>query len=151
MQLTRMTDYALRLLIYVAGHPDRLCTIAEVAAAYDISQAHLMKITHQLGLEGWVETVRGKGGGIRLARRPREINLGAVMRSTESDFHLVPCFVADSTCPLTGNCGLADVVEGALQAFQSHINRFTLADVLKSTSPARMQWKPISGPRKRAT
>ena len=67
MRLTTMTDYAMRLLMYVAQQPDRLSTIAEVAKVYDISEAHLMKITHQLALNGWLETVRGKGGGMRLA------------------------------------------------------------------------------------
>ena len=86
MRLTTMTDYSMRLLMYVAQHPERLCTIAEVARAYDISEAHLMKITHQLGLCGWLETVRGKGGGMRLAAAAADINLGAVVRSIETDF-----------------------------------------------------------------
>jgi Rrf2 family protein len=89
MRLTTMTDYAMRLLMYVAQQPDRLCTIAEVANAYGISEAHLMKITHQLGLSGWLETVRGKGGGMRLAAAPADINVGAVVRSIEPDFYLV--------------------------------------------------------------
>ena len=98
MRLTTMTDYSLRLLMYVAQRPERLCTIAEVARAYDISEAHLMKVTHQLGLGGWVETVRGKGGGMRLAALPAEINLGAVVRSIEPDFFLVDCLGSDAVC-----------------------------------------------------
>src|SRR5437762_12377457 len=86
MRLTTMTDYALRLLMYVAQQgDDRLCNIAEVAQVYGISEAHLMKVTHQLGMAGWLQTVRGKGGGMRLARRPEDINLGAVVRSIEPD------------------------------------------------------------------
>jgi Rrf2 family nitric oxide-sensitive transcriptional repressor len=81
MRLTTMTDYAMRLLMYVGQHPERLCTISEVAHAYEISEAHLMKITHQLGMSGWLETVRGKGGGMRLAAAPADINLGTVVRS----------------------------------------------------------------------
>jgi Rrf2 family nitric oxide-sensitive transcriptional repressor len=92
MRLTHMTDYAMRLLIYLAQQPDRLCTIAEVARSYEISEAHLMKITHQLGLAGWIETVRGKGGGMRLARAPEAIGLGDVVRSIEPDFFIVECF-----------------------------------------------------------
>ena len=102
MRLTTMTDYALRLLMYVAQRPERLCTIAEVAQAYGISEAHLMKVTHQLGLQGWLETVRGKGGGMRLAYPPAKINLGAVVRGVEPDFYLADCFSPNSACTLTG-------------------------------------------------
>lgn len=110
MRLTTMTDYAMRLLMYVAQQPDRLCTIAEVAKAYDISEAHLMKITHQLGLNGWLETVRGKGGGMRLGAAPADISLGAVVRSIEPDFYLVDCLTRDTTCTLTGYCKLTGIM-----------------------------------------
>lgn len=130
MRLTTMTDYALRLLMYVAQQPERLCTISEIAQAYDISEAHLMKVTHQLGLQGWIETVRGKGGGMRLARAPRDINLGAVVRSIEPDFALVECFSTDSPCVLTGQCRLAGVLGNALQDFMAHLDGFSLADLL---------------------
>ena len=130
MRLTSMTDFALRLLMYLAQRPDRLCTIAEIASAYGISEAHLMKITHQLGLAGWIETVRGKGGGMRLAARPQDINLGAVVRSTENDFQLVECFSADNSCNLSGQCQLSGIIQGALQAFMQHLDGHTLADLM---------------------
>lgn len=130
MRLTTMTDYALRLLMYLGRQPDRLCTISEVAQAYGISEAHLMKITHQLGAGGWIETLRGKGGGIRLARAVSEINLGAVVRGIETDFRMVECFASGSACTLVGDCRLAGVVQGALDAFQQYFDRYTLADIL---------------------
>ena len=130
MRLTTMTDYALRLLMYVAQHPDRLCTIAEVAGAYGISEAHLMKITQLLGQAGWLDTVRGKGGGIRLGREPAAINIGAVVLSVEPDFGLVECLGPDSHCLLTGRCRLTGVLGGALDAFLQHLDRHTLADLL---------------------
>ncbi|CAN7769170.1 Rrf2 family transcriptional regulator [Pseudorhodoferax sp. LjRoot39] len=133
MRLTTMTDYALRLLMYVAQQPDRLCTISEVAQAYAISEAHLMKVTHQLGLQGWIETVRGKGGGMRLAHAPRDINLGAVVRGIEPDFALGECFSTDNQCVLTGQCRLAGVLGGALQEFMAHLDGFSLADLLPGT------------------
>jgi len=129
MRLTTMTDYALRLLMYVAQHPDRLCTIAEVATAYGISEAHLMKITHQLGLAGYIETVRGKGGGMRLAKPAAEINLGAVVRSVEADFMLVECMATGSNCALTGHCKLTGIFSVALQRFLAHLDRYSLADL----------------------
>ncbi len=129
MRLTLMTDYALRLLMYLAQHPERLCTIAEIAAAHQVSEAHLSKITHQLGLAGWLETVRGKGGGMRLAMQPGAINLGSVARSIEPDFALVECFTPTSRCVLTGRCGLAVVLDEALLRFLGHLDTFTLADI----------------------
>ena len=130
MRLTTMTDYALRLLMYVGQRPDRLCTIAEVAGAYGISEAHLMKVTHQLGLAGWLETVRGKGGGMRLAAAPADINLGEVVRSIEPDFSLVDCLTTGNSCTLTGSCRLTGIVVDALQSFMAHLDRYSLADLL---------------------
>jgi Rrf2 family nitric oxide-sensitive transcriptional repressor len=156
MRLTAMTDYALRLLMHVAQHPERLCTIAEVARAYGISEAHLMKVTHRLALGGWLETVRGKGGGMRLARPAREIRLGAVVRAMEPDFALVECFgagtcaepgAAPSSCRLDGCCSLAGVIAGALRSFIQYLDDHTLADVLPGAAPptarpAPLRWWP---------
>lgn len=131
MRLTSLTDFSLRLLMHVAQHPDRLCTIAEVAQAQQISQTHLMKVTHQLALQGWLTTVRGKGGGIRLAHAPKDIWIGAVVRSIEPSLALVECLTESNTsCRLAGSCRLASILDGALQAFMEHLDRFTLADLL---------------------
>ena len=146
MRLTTMTDYSLRLLMYVAQRPERLCTIAEVARAYDISEAHLMKVTHQLGLAGWLETVRGKGGGMRLAAAPADINLGAVVRSIEPDFFLVDCLGSDAACVLTGRCRLTAIVSGALQSFMQHFDGHTLADLLPTTTKVAVKLKSATWP-----
>jgi len=138
MRLTTMTDYALRLLMYVAQRPDRLCTIAEVALAYGISEAHLMKVTHHLGRAGFLDTVRGKGGGMRLAAAPAQVNLGAVVRAVEPDFMLVECFDSGASCALSGHCRLADVISGALAAFLAHLDAHTLADLLGPAPRAPM-------------
>lgn len=130
MRLTSMTDYALRLLMYLAQQPDRLCTIAEAAQAHGISETHLMKVTHHLGLLGWIETVRGKGGGMRLAREPHEIGLGEVVRDMEPDFHLVECFSSGNTCVRTGDCALSGVLHSALQDFLARLDGVTLADIV---------------------
>lgn len=138
MRLARMTDYAIRLLMYVAQRPERLCTIAEVAAAYDISQTHLMKITNQLALGGWLETTRGKGGGIRLAKPASAIRLGDVVRTMEPDFFIVECFSSGHSCMLHGSCDLTGVMDGALRSFMTHLDEYTLGDVLpKKADPAR--------------
>ena len=146
MRLTAMTDYSLRLLLHVAERRGRLCTIAEVAQAHDLSEAHLMKITHRLALGGWIETVRGKGGGMRLALEPERINLGDVVRSVEPDFALVECFATGSACALTGRCGLAGVLQGALLAFMRHLDGHTLADLMPGGAAA-----PPTGSRKPVT
>lgn len=132
MRLTVMSDYAMRLLMHVARNPERLCTISEVARAHAISEAHLMKITHQLARAGWLETVRGKGGGMRLAAAPDQINLGAVVKSIEPDFMIVECLAidADNACQLSGNCQLTGIMRGALESFMTHLCRYTLADLL---------------------
>lgn len=130
MRLARMTDYAIRLLIYVAQRPERRCTISEVASAYGLSQTHLMKITNQLALDGWLETTRGKGGGIRLARPPSAIVLGDVVRTMEPDFFIVECFATGHACILHGNCKLTGVMDGALRSFMDYLDSHTLADVL---------------------
>jgi Rrf2 family nitric oxide-sensitive transcriptional repressor len=142
MRLTALTDYAMRLLMYVGQHPDRLCTISEVAQRYGISEAHLMKVTHRLGQGGWVETVRGKGGGMRLAKLPRDIGLGEVARDMESDFAIVECFATSGSCALDGQCRLAGIFEGALADFHRHLDRYTLLDLL----PQARTVQPVSGP-----
>ena len=130
MRLAHMTDCAIRLLVYVGQRDERLCTIAEVAAAYRLSETHLMKITHQLALGGWLQTLRGKGGGIRLAKAPAAIRLGDVVRTMEPDFFIVECFSTGNTCTLTGACVLTGVMDGALRDFMAHLDAHTLADVL---------------------
>ena len=136
MRLTLMTDYALRLMMHVAQRPGRLCTIAEIAGVHGISEAHLTKVTHLLGRRGWIHTVRGRGGGLQLARAPEQINLGAVVRDVEPDFHLVECFGTGSRCQLTGNCRLSQVLGGAMHQFMAHLDGYTLADLLPPAARA---------------
>ena len=135
MRLTVMTDYALRLMIYLAHRSDRRCTIGEVARAHGISETHLMKVTHQLGVQGWIRTTRGRGGGIGLARSPADISIGAVVRSIEPDFRLAECFGAASRCALTGQCRLAGILGDGLQAFFSSLDARTLADIAGTAPP----------------
>lgn len=147
MRLTTMTDYAMRMLMYVGQHPDRLCTIAEIAHAYGMSEPHLMKVTHRLSQTGWLETVRGKRGGIRLARPAQEIRLGAVVRDTENDLALVECFGGQSDCRLIDGCRLPGVLAGALSQFLSHLDRHTLADILpQDIERDTALERPLSGP-----
>jgi Rrf2 family transcriptional regulator, nitric oxide-sensitive transcriptional repressor len=143
MRLTTMSDYAMRLLMYVGQHPERLCTISEVARAYEISEAHLTKITHQLALAGWLETVRGKGGGMRLAAAPQDIGLGAVVRSMEPDFTIVECLTSDTTCQLTSSCHLTGIINGALQSFMQYLDRYTLADLLAPGTEGNGKVQPL--------
>jgi Rrf2 family transcriptional regulator, nitric oxide-sensitive transcriptional repressor len=137
MRLARMTDFAIRLLMYVAQRPERLCTIAEVAGAYDISQTHLMKIAHQLALGGWLDSTRGRGGGIRLGKPAAQIRLGDVVRTMEPDFFIVECFSSGHSCMLHGSCGLTGVMDGALRSFLAYLDEHTLADVLPKADPKR--------------
>ena len=130
MRLTAYTDYTLRTLMYLAICGDRPATIGEIAAAYGISEAHLMKVVHQLGVANDIATQRGRHGGIRLARSPECINLGATVRRTESDLALVPCFEKADTCLISDNCVLSKVLQEALDAFLGVLDRYTLADLV---------------------
>jgi Rrf2 family nitric oxide-sensitive transcriptional repressor len=126
MKLRRLTDYALRVLIFVAEHPGRRCSVPEIAAAHQISEHHLVKIVHQLGRLGYLDTTRGRGGGVELAAAPETINLGAVVKHFEDDGCPVDC----ASCLLAPRCGLAGLLAGSMGAFYADLGRHTLADVI---------------------
>jgi Rrf2 family transcriptional regulator, nitric oxide-sensitive transcriptional repressor len=130
MRLTTFSDYALRLLIYAGAHPDRLVTIEEVSQVYKVSRAHLMKVANMLTRAGFLTAVRGRSGGLELARRPSEVGLGDVVRASEPDFALVECFATGNQCIITNRCRLPDVLNDALKAFVSTLDRYTLEDVI---------------------
>jgi len=126
MRLTRYTDYAMRVLLYLGARPERLCSIAEIAGAYRISQNHLMKVVNDLVREGYVASARGRFGGIRLGRVAEEINVGAVIRHTEDGFDLADC----GGCVIAPACGLTGALTEALAAFMAVLDGYTLADLL---------------------
>jgi Rrf2 family nitric oxide-sensitive transcriptional repressor len=131
MQLTQFTDYSLRTLMFLGAHPKRLCQIAQIAEAYDISVNHLRKVVNRLASCGYVETIRGKGGGMRLSRAPNMINIGAVVRDTEDNFDIVECFSRKhQDCPLLPACALRSVLVDAHRNFMATLDRRTLQDVL---------------------
>lgn len=136
MRLTFYSDYSLRLLMYAAMRPGELVTIQEVADSYGISKNHLMKVAFELGRHGILETVRGRKGGLRLARKPNEIGLGEVVRLTEEDFNIVECFdPASNSCGIVRACRLKGVLAKALKAYLAVLDAYTLAD-LTEKNPA---------------
>jgi Rrf2 family nitric oxide-sensitive transcriptional repressor len=132
MRLTNFSDFALRILMYAAAQDERLITIEETAELYGISRAHLMKVANQLTRAGYLTAVRGRSGGLKLAKRPNKIRLGDVVRATEPDFALVECFGADNHCLITPRCRLRGALKEALGAFVATLDRYTLADLLLS-------------------
>lgn len=130
MRLTLWTDYALRTLIYVGIKGGRLSTIAEIAESFDISQNHLMKVVNKLGQQGYIETVRGKGGGIRLGRLPAQIHVGTVVRETEEDLAVMGCLSETGFCRIEGCCVLRRALREATLAFLQTLDGYTLADLL---------------------
>lgn len=131
MRLTTFSDYSLRVLTYLAVHDGRLATVGEIAAAYGVSGNHLVKVVHHLSQRGYIETTRGKGGGMRLARSPEAINIGEVLRGSEDTLGLVECFDATSSeCRIQPACGLKGMLKRALDAFFAVLDRHTLADLL---------------------
>ena len=132
MRLTTYTDFSLRMLMFLALKPDGLATINEVAIAYGISKNHLMKVAYELGLAGYVVTIRGKGGGLRLSREPQLITLGEVVRKTEPDMALVPCFApVDAPCVIFECCVLKKALREAREVFLRHLDTYTLADLTR--------------------
>ncbi len=130
MQLTNFSDYGLRVLMYAASQGDRLITIEETARVYNISRAHLMKVVNQLTRSGFLKAVRGRSGGVTLAKPPEKIRLGDVLRATEPDFALVECFATGNQCVITSRCKLRRVLNEALSGFLKTLDDYTLADIL---------------------
>jgi len=138
MRLTQFSDYALRTVLYLGVHDSRLVPLAEVARAYGISYHHLVKVGALLVNLGVVESVRGRGGGLRLALPPEEVNVGWLVRQTEPDFHLVECFDSETdTCPITPACGLRHALLEAKNSFLETLDRYTLKHFL--ASPGRQK------------
>jgi Rrf2 family nitric oxide-sensitive transcriptional repressor len=131
MTLTKFSDYSLRLLLYLAVHRDRPVSIGEVSRAYRISPHILVKAVQLLIAEGLITSVRGRMGGLRLARAPEDINVGAIVRRTENNWNLVECFDLDTnTCPIESACGLKGVLKHAQTAFIDVLDGHTLADFM---------------------
>jgi len=131
MQLSKQTDYSLRVLMYLAANPDRLCTIPEIAARYEISRAHLMKVVNALAREGFVATTRGRAGGLRLAGDGASIRVGDVVRRMECRIALVECQRPGGRCLISPSCRLKGVLAGAAAAFLAALDAVTLADLCR--------------------
>ncbi|MRI32895.1 BadM/Rrf2 family transcriptional regulator [Endozoicomonas sp. OPT23] len=129
MKLTKHTDYALRILIYSSLQPkERLLSIQEVTDVYELSRNHVMKIVQKLGQEGYLTTIRGKGGGFHLGRKPEDINLGELISKLEPSMKLVNC--KEPVCRISPACRLQSVLSEAMSSFQEVLNSYTLADLV---------------------
>ncbi|OYW85678.1 MAG: Rrf2 family transcriptional regulator [Sphingobium sp. 32-64-5] len=133
MRLTRYTDYSLRVLIHLALNDDRLCSIGEISRTYDVSHNHLMKVVNALAHDGFIETVRGRAGGMRLARPADAITVGEVVRRTEEGFQLADC----SGCALSPACGLTGVLARGMQAMMAVFDSYSIADLLTDKDTMR--------------
>lgn len=131
MQLSTFSDYTMRVLMYLGLQHGQLVTISEIARAYDISENHLMKVVHNLAQRGYVETVRGKGGGLRLAGDAANINLGELVRATEGHAGLLECMDKKSTCCIQPACKLIGILREAQDALFAVLDKYTLADLMK--------------------
>lgn len=129
MQLSRQSDLALRVLMYAAERPEAAVTIGEIAGFHRVSKNHLMVVVNRLARAGYLETVRGRGGGLRLARPVAEVRVGQVLRDTESGFALVECLGAGNTCRIVRGCRLKRALREALEQFFGVLDGYTLADL----------------------
>lgn len=155
MRLTTFTDYSLRVLMYLAAHPEGRATIGGIAAAYNISENHLTKVVHFLGREGYLENMRGRGGGMRLAREPAAINIGAVVQATEGNDVPAECFEqVKNECSITADCLLKFALAEAVKAFYAALSKYTLEDAVKNRKAlAKVLFAvpvPVPATRKRA-
>ncbi len=138
MRLTSYADYALRVLIYLGVHKNRLVQRAEIAQSFGISPNHLGKVVNNLARYGYIESRRGRGGGITLGKDPAELVVGDVVADFEPDFTIVECFdETTNTCPIVQVCGLAPILGEAEEAFQEVLARYTLADILEVRGKGR--------------
>ena len=136
MRLTRQTNYAIRMLMYCAANPGKLSRVGEIAAAYSVSELFLFKILQPLVVAGFVETIRGRNGGIRLARPASEISLKAVVVVTEESFSLAECFETGAVdCPLVDSCALNSALREALNAFLGALDKHSICLLYTSPSP----------------
>jgi Rrf2 family nitric oxide-sensitive transcriptional repressor len=150
MRLTAFSDYSLRVLVYLGIHGERLATAGEIARAYGISENHLVKVVHHLARRGYIETVRGKGGGMRLARPPAQINVAEVVRGTEDNVALVECFDrTTSDCRIERACALKGILNRAVEAFFDELGRYSLADLLVTRPRLVKVLMPPAAPRGR--
>ncbi|UOQ49554.1 Rrf2 family transcriptional regulator [Gracilibacillus caseinilyticus] len=132
MRLKKYTDYALRVLIYTAAS-DSKASIKGIAETFFVSTEHIRKVVHQLSINGYIETTRGRNGGIVLALDPADINIGAVIRLMENDFYLLECFDGENNrCVITPACKLRSAIGNAMQAFFEVLNQYTLADLVEN-------------------
>ena len=131
MRLTLHTDFALRVLIYVGLNDGELTTINDIAQSFGISKAHLMKVVNDLSQKGYLDTKRGRNGGIRLMREPRDINIGQVVRDTEKHLGVIECIERRGFCPIERACVLRSALQDATQAFLAVLDAYTLADLIK--------------------
>ncbi len=148
MRLTSYTDYALRTLMHLAAHRDQLITIQDISTLHNISKNHLTKVVHFLGQEGLVTTIRGRNGGLKLGKAPQEINIGAVVRLTETDFNLAECFSGEhNQCVYSNFCTLETVLGQATKAFLAVLDAVTLDQLVangRMTIPGPLPYRAIS-------
>jgi len=142
MQLTMHTDYALRMLLYLAVRSGA-ATVQEVAEAYGVSANHMAKVAQRLTQLGYVRSIRGRGGGLELRVKPESINIGQLVRQTENTLALVACFDERSGCPIEPECGLRRVLKNAQDAFFAELSRHNLADLVKR--PQRLAALLVNG------
>lgn len=133
MRLTQFTDYSLRVLIYLALHPEERVTIDQLTEAYNISRHHVRSVVHNLSKLGYIESIQGKGGGVTMAYAPAEISIREIVENTETDFYIVECFNPDgNACPIEPLCILKQALSEASKSFLQTLDGYTIADLIKN-------------------
>ncbi len=139
MQLKRYTDYSLRVLIYLGIKQGQIVTVNEIAQSYNISRNHIAKVVHQLSLNGFIHSVRGKNGGVALNKRPCEINIGEIIRHTEDNLSAINCKDLTQNCPILEICQLTQILDQAAQQFLNVLDQYTLDDLIAPKKDALIE------------
>jgi Rrf2 family protein len=133
MRLTQFSDYSLRVLIYLALHPEERVTIDQLTDAYYISRHHVRSVVHNLAKLGYIESIQGKGGGVTIAYKPAEISIREIVEKTENDFYIVECFNPDgNSCPIEPLCILKQALSKASESFLQTLDGYTIEDLIKN-------------------
>lgn len=132
MKLTQFTDFSLRTLMFLAINEEELCTVSEISDSYNISRNHLVKVVHNLSKEGLIESFKGKGGGIRLAKKPEDINIGLLVAKLEAETILVECMGDAGNCKIDPSCRLKSALVKAKKSFYQVLEEYTLKDIVKN-------------------
>mgnify|MGYP003282230901 CR=1 FL=1 len=131
MYLSKFTDYSFRIMMYLGNHPNELYTVDELSSILNLSTHHIKKIIYTLSKNGYILSTKGRNGGVKMGKNPKDINLGTLLQITEDNLNILECFSPENnTCNINNNCKLKPIINDALNSFKQKLSEYTLEDIL---------------------